>query len=186
MSHVLLPKFVAADDQRRTGVSDTDGLIEEPLSCQFASMARRLAAFSIDFLVYTTLQGGIIVFLLTWIESMQMLSEASLDVAITTVCVTIMWLYYALMECSLRQATPGKMALGIKVVDLRGERVGFLRASARFFAKLLSMVGFVGFFIIDFTEKKQGLHDMVAGALVIRHPRTSALRNCRGVPKRPR
>ncbi len=79
------------------------------------------------------------------------------------------WLYYALMESSSYQATLGKMALDLKVTDLDKKPVSFLRASARFFGKILSgMILGIGFLMIAFTEKKQGLHDKLAGCLVIR------------------
>jgi uncharacterized RDD family membrane protein YckC len=79
------------------------------------------------------------------------------------------WLYYALFESSTWQATLGKKALGLEVTDLEGRRVSFGRASGRFFGKILSfMTIFIGFAMAGFTQKKQALHDMLAGCLVIR------------------
>lgn len=79
------------------------------------------------------------------------------------------WLYYALLESSAWQATLGKKALGLEVTDLVGRRIGFGRATGRFFAKILStLILFIGFFMIGFTSKKQGLHDILAGTLVLR------------------
>ncbi|HVW01248.1 MAG TPA: RDD family protein [Planctomycetaceae bacterium] len=79
------------------------------------------------------------------------------------------WLYEAVMESSKYQATVGKMALGLKVTDLEGRRISFGRASGRYFGKILSaFICFIGFFMAGFTEKKQALHDMLAGALVVR------------------
>ncbi|MGH9735479.1 MAG: RDD family protein [Candidatus Acidiferrales bacterium] len=81
----------------------------------------------------------------------------------------INWLYYALFESSAWQATIGKKALGLTVTDLEGRRIGFGRATGRFFAKILScIILFIGFFMIGFTSKKQGLHDILAGTLVLR------------------
>jgi uncharacterized RDD family membrane protein YckC len=79
------------------------------------------------------------------------------------------WLYYAFMESSSWQATLGKKALGLEVTDLEGRRVSFGRASGRFFGKILStcILG-IGYIMAGFTEKKQALHDMLAGCLVIR------------------
>ncbi|MBK9732740.1 MAG: RDD family protein [Chitinophagaceae bacterium] len=85
------------------------------------------------------------------------------------ISVTISWLYYALMESSQRQATLGKSALGIKVTDLNGNRISFLNATGRYFGKILSGLIFgIGYIMIIFTEKKQGLHDVLAGTLVVR------------------
>jgi uncharacterized RDD family membrane protein YckC len=81
----------------------------------------------------------------------------------------LQWLYYALMESSAWQATLGKKALGLEVTDLQGNRIGFGRASGRFFGKILSaLILWIGFIMVGFTEKKQGLHDILAGTLVIR------------------
>jgi uncharacterized RDD family membrane protein YckC len=79
------------------------------------------------------------------------------------------WLYYALLESSAWQATLGKKALGLEVTDMQGVRISFGRATGRFFAKIISSIILcIGFIMIGFTEKKQGLHDMIAGTLVIR------------------
>jgi uncharacterized RDD family membrane protein YckC len=79
------------------------------------------------------------------------------------------WVYFAVLESSPWRATLGKKLLGLEVVDLQGNRVSFARASARFFAKILSSMTFlIGFLMAGFTQKKQALHDLVAGCLVIR------------------
>jgi len=79
------------------------------------------------------------------------------------------WLYYALMESSAWQATLGKKALGLYVTDMNGQRVTFGRATGRYFGKLVSgLTLFIGYLMAGFTEKKQALHDMMAGCLVLR------------------
>jgi len=78
------------------------------------------------------------------------------------------WLYYALMESSARGATLGKMALGLRVTSLGGERIGFGRATGRYFGKFVSSILFIGYIMAAFTAQKQALHDMMAGCLVIR------------------
>ena len=78
------------------------------------------------------------------------------------------WLYYALLESSSWQGTVGKKLLGLKVTDPNGNRISFGRATGRYFAKILSgMICFIGFVMVAFTERKQGLHDMLAGTLVL-------------------
>ena len=77
------------------------------------------------------------------------------------------WLYFALMESSRYQGTVGKQALKLVVTDENGDRIGFGRATGRYFAKILSaMIIFVGFMMVGWTQRKQGLHDFVAGTLV--------------------
>ena len=79
------------------------------------------------------------------------------------------WLYEALMESSSYQATLGKMIFGMKVTDLNGNRISFGRATGRHFAKWLSgMILGIGYIMVGFTERKQGLHDLLAGTLVRR------------------
>jgi uncharacterized RDD family membrane protein YckC len=79
------------------------------------------------------------------------------------------WIYYALLESSVWQATIGKKLLGLKVTDLAGNRISFARASGRFFGKILSgMILGIGFLMAGFTQRKQALHDILAGCLVLR------------------
>jgi uncharacterized RDD family membrane protein YckC len=81
----------------------------------------------------------------------------------------VKWLYYALLESSAWQATLGKKALGLMVTDLEGHRISFGRATGRYFAKIISaLILCIGFMMAGFTERKQALHDMIAGTLVIR------------------
>lgn len=78
------------------------------------------------------------------------------------------WLYYAIMESSNKQATFGKVVMSIRVTDLDGNKISFGKASARYFAKILSTLFFyIGYIMAAFTEKKQALHDMLVGCLVV-------------------
>ena len=80
------------------------------------------------------------------------------------------WLYFAGMESSERQATFGKAAMSLRVTNLEGRRLSFGHATGRFFAKMISgMIPLgIGYIMAGFTEKKQALHDMIAGTLVLR------------------
>jgi uncharacterized RDD family membrane protein YckC len=76
--------------------------------------------------------------------------------------------YFTVMESSSRQATLGKMALGIVVTDIDGKRISFGRAVGRNLSKIISMIIlYIGYFMIAFTQKKQGLHDIMANCLVV-------------------
>lgn len=80
----------------------------------------------------------------------------------------VSWLYFALMESSVLQGTLGKLALGIRVTNMDGQRISFLRATGRYFAKILSVMTFlVGFLMVAWTQRKQGLHDLLAQTLVL-------------------
>ena len=77
------------------------------------------------------------------------------------------WLYEALLRSSSWQGTIGKRLLSLRVTDLGGNRISIARATGRFFGKFLSrMIMDIGFIMVAFTERKQGLHDMLAGTLV--------------------
>jgi len=86
------------------------------------------------------------------------------------------WIYFAVMESSVWQGTVGKKLLNIHVADLQGDRVTFMRASGRFFGgRLLLHVPYAGglYFTVDcicagVTSRKQALHDLMAGCLVLR------------------
>lgn len=76
--------------------------------------------------------------------------------------------YFAGFESSSWQATPGKRALGMIVVDTNGARISFGKAVGRYFAKILSgLILLIGYIMIAFTERKQGLHDLMLGTLVV-------------------
>lgn len=76
--------------------------------------------------------------------------------------------YFAWFHASTHQATPGKMAIGIKVTRGDGEIIGFWRGVGRYFASFLStlLLG-VGYFITPFTRRKQALHDLMCDTLVV-------------------
>ena len=88
---------------------------------------------------------------------------------IALISLVVDWLYYAFTESSPWQGTIGKKALGLRVTDLAGNRISFGRATGRFFARIISgLTLLIGFIMAGFTEKKQALHDIIAGCLVIR------------------
>jgi uncharacterized RDD family membrane protein YckC len=78
-------------------------------------------------------------------------------------------IYEPLMLSSKYQATLGMMVINLKIVDTNLRPIGFLRAFLRLLAQIISQIIFyIGYLMIAFTEKKQGLHDMMVGTLVIR------------------
>ncbi|MFV8835368.1 RDD family protein [Aquisalimonas sp.] len=86
-----------------------------------------------------------------------------------TMNLAVGWLYWAGMHSSSYQATVGKMLMGMKVTDLQGERISFARATGRYFAEILSgLLLMIGYIMVAFTRRKQGLHDKIAGTLVVR------------------
>jgi len=81
----------------------------------------------------------------------------------------IAWLYYALLESSTWQGTIGKKIAGISVCDMEGKRISFWRASSRYFMHILSNITMlIGYIMPVFTEKKQTLHDIVSGCVLVK------------------
>lgn len=78
------------------------------------------------------------------------------------------WLYYALQEASRAQATIGKRLFGIRVYSLREERISFLRASERFWSKLLSgLILGAGFLMVLSNSNRRALHDVLSKTQVL-------------------
>lgn len=76
--------------------------------------------------------------------------------------------YFVLQESSDAQATLGKRLVGIKVTDLQGQRLTRLHALGRWVSHLLCYFTlYIGYVMAAFTDRKQGLHDMVASTLVV-------------------
>jgi uncharacterized RDD family membrane protein YckC len=81
----------------------------------------------------------------------------------------INWLYEAFMTSSSKQATLGHMVLHMKVVDSNGQRLSFGRATGRHFCKLLNnLTLYIGWLMVGFTQRKQGLHDLIVGTYMIK------------------
>ncbi len=80
----------------------------------------------------------------------------------------VAWSYFAIMESNRTQGTLGKLALGIKVTDLDGRKISFDKATGRFFGRIVStLILLAGYIMAAFTERRQALHDRMAGTLVV-------------------
>lgn len=83
-------------------------------------------------------------------------------------------IYFIVMEAGSKNATLGKQIIGIKVVTTNGTPITFQDALVRNLCKILSAVLLlIGFIMVAFSVKKQGLHDLIAGTLVIKDPEKS-------------
>jgi uncharacterized RDD family membrane protein YckC len=154
----------------------------------YAGLGRRIVAFIVD-LILILLLDAVAVAVLGLFRGLQNLyfffvQHAPVD-SLTTegtsaalfgsiiasygiVIIVIPWLYYAGFESSRSQATPGKLLMRIVVTDLDGNKPSFARVTLRHFAKFIStLVIFLGFLMIGLTNKRQGLHDKIAGCLVL-------------------
>ncbi len=153
----------------QTQSSGQSGTLNSP---QHGGFWRRFAALVLDSFIV----NGIVIFIVGILAlslGPDLFNNASLMTALVIVIVTLIiifsWIYFAAMESSTRQRTLGKMALGIRVVDLAYNRIGFWKASGRHFGKFVSgaIPLFIGFAMAGFTKRKQALHDLMSGCLVI-------------------
>jgi uncharacterized RDD family membrane protein YckC len=66
-------------------------------------------------------------------------------------------------------ATPGKMALGLKVVRPGGSKIDAGRAIGRYFSKLLSaIILYIGYIMAGFDSQKRALHDIICDTRVVK------------------
>lgn len=78
-------------------------------------------------------------------------------------------IYYAFLNSSSKQATWGKQALKIKVIDINGERITLYKGVVRAISEYLSfIILFIGYFMMLWDDKKQTLHDKIASTLVVK------------------
>lgn len=84
------------------------------------------------------------------------------------VSILLGWSYYATYEASSRRATPGKQVAGLIVTDLNGRTLTFNVASRRYWARVLTWLTLgLGYLLVFTTKRKQTLHDLVAGTVVV-------------------
>ncbi len=135
----------------------------------YAGFWRRLVAIIIDGIILS-IAGSIIRYGI--LGPVLSISTGGFAPSYELVSLVISWLYFTLLEASSHQATLGKMAMGIAVTDMDGRRISWGRANARYWSKYLStFILMIGWLMAGFTAKKQALHDMIAGTLVVKRER---------------
>ncbi|MFM1770422.1 MAG: hypothetical protein RJA22_2951 [Verrucomicrobiota bacterium] len=167
--HEGLPGWVAIGQVLRPAASMPFPAAAPAQARPYAGFWLRVVAFIIDnLLLYVVYQ--VVLFTLNFGVSVSD-SAALLVAGVMGFFINILgsWLYHALMESSAKQATLGKMALGLIVTDMQGQRLTFGRATGRYFGSLLSsFLLCIGYLMCVWTERKQCLHDIMAGTLVVR------------------
>jgi uncharacterized RDD family membrane protein YckC len=169
---VAEPELQPADPTNRPGyiasnVGSPNGTAAA-VATVYAGFWLRVAAASVDLILISIVNFGIGVIL-----GVAVAGSPSSANTVTTIAGLIGFgvglLYYPIMESSDSQATFGKRAVGIKVTDLYGRRISFGRALGRHVAQGVCWLTLgLGYLMASFTERKQALHDMIAGTLVVR------------------
>ncbi|NJO53062.1 MAG: RDD family protein [Leptolyngbyaceae cyanobacterium RM2_2_4] len=147
---------------------------ESNLEYDYVGLASRIVAWLFDSILVIQLFNDIL--LITIVSPFLSSNENSIDVTTFRQLFTIYrylifgWLYFAFMESSPLQGTLGKAIIGVRVVDMQGRRISFLKATGRYFGKIFLMIFtlYVSCLVVAFTKKRQALHDMLIGSLVIR------------------
>jgi len=190
---LLMPPPAVAIDAVQTGpavhaspyappTADVDaasGFNPDATDIVYAGFWRRYLAFFVDGLLVGIAYYTVYIALIFALGLSSSLMGGSSDAALrgqmmlfgllsTASYVVISGLYYVLQESSAAQATLGKRLLGIKVTDNQGNRLSRMHALGRWASHLVSYATFyIGYLMAGFTERKRGLHDMVAGTLVV-------------------
>ncbi len=132
-------------------------------NAKYARFGRRFAALMVDSII-VIFMGGILGFIIDFVYNMNGWSKSNIGFLFLILFFVLLIMYEAVMMSSFRQATIGKIAFGMIVTDLNGNRISFDKALIRAIAS--NIIPFYWITIL-FTEKKQGLHDFIAGTLVI-------------------
>jgi uncharacterized RDD family membrane protein YckC len=141
-------------------------ILDAPVAAQrnlkYAGFWIRVGAYLLDGIIL-----GVINFFMGLMSSSDYSMFGSTNVILSLVQLCIGVVYFSAMESSTRQATLGKMAVGIKVGDANGAQISFGNALGRYFAKILSaLILGIGFMMVGWDPKNQGLHDRLADTYV--------------------
>ena len=132
-------------------------LPEQP---RYAGFWIRLLAYILDAIVL-----GAITYPLIRVLSSMGIGDSSSNI----LSIAISWMYFAVFESSEWMASPGKKVLGLIVTDEQGMKISIGRATRRYLAKIVSgLILGIGFIMVAFTARKQGLHDKIFHTLVLR------------------
>jgi len=158
------------------GITD----VAEP---EYAGFWLRFGAWVIDYVILMvpftiiSLSMGLGAVMNTFFKQMETDRSAAITAyaeavqPITLVLLVLGFIYYAFFESSKWQATPGKMAVGIRVTDSDGRRISVGRAAGRNAVRLVNAFSFlipmVFYIVAAFTQRKQGVHDLLAGTYVL-------------------
>jgi Predicted membrane protein/domain len=167
-------RFCQACGKDSGGAGDADGFetrTPPARDARYGGFWRRVAASVIDGFV---LAGLSILLVVVGTAALMMSSDPEgaatrYGVVYYIASYVAAWLYFAFTHSGTHQASLGKRALGIKVTDLEGRRISFARATGRYFAYLVTSIVTlcIGLLMAAFTRRRQALHDIIAGTLVV-------------------
>lgn len=134
----------------------------------YAGFWVRFAAMVVDTVIFQTIFIILVIILVVFVPSV--IENELIKNVIIGVYGLCFFLYYVLTQSGAHQATIGKRLAGLRVVRSTDmSRISIGRSIGRELAKIISYAMFmIGFIMAGFTTKKQGLHDMMAGTVVVK------------------
>ena len=160
---------------------------QEAITVDYAGFWIRLAAYLIDFVLLSLVMFIIVVVSGSYLEDSTGPNQPIVPIAVETGTADraraiaaigyILPIVYMIGFWTWRGQTPGKMALGIKIVRTDGYPIGFARSILRYVGYIISgLMLMLGYVWIAFDPKKQGIHDKIARTYVVRLPQKTARR----------
>lgn len=151
--------------------------MEAPVFFRYANFGQRLVALILDSLIVGALEAATVAVMYTLVIGLGYLAGDVGGALVFTLlawvmtpalCLAVAVIYFLKGETGLDQGTIGKRVMGIKVVTLQGGTISGGQSVGRLFSRFFSSLFFcLGYFLALFTEKKQALHDMIAGTIVV-------------------
>jgi uncharacterized RDD family membrane protein YckC/Tfp pilus assembly major pilin PilA len=155
-----------ADVDAGESLSHHANVLPENAAGLYGGFWMRVAAHLLDSLIVSVV---LVVLFMMFGLSLRQGPPSAMPALLMFVLAVAIWVYFPLWESSAKQASPGKMALGLIVTDEHGNRLGFWHAFGRFAGKIVSgMIFNIGYMMAGWTGRKQALHDLMAGTFVVR------------------
>ena len=145
---------------------EMENILDTPESAErkldYAGFWIRVAALIIDSIILYAIN-----FVLIFAVGLDFIANPNALISYYAITIISYLVYFASFESSSRQGTPGKMAVGIKIGNSKGEPISFANALGRYFAKFLSgLILGIGYLMAGWDDKKQSLHDKLANTYV--------------------
>lgn len=171
----------ASESAVNAGMQDPPADPQTSGSVAYATFGQRFLAYWVDYAILFLIISGILVLLgmsplksfsaQTVEEAMKLSSQYAGPSVLISFLVGLVYNVY--FWVNRQGATPGKKLLGIQIVKENGSKFGYPGAVGRTLAGALSYLTLlvlfgIGYLMIGWTKKKQALHDMISGTLVVR------------------
>jgi uncharacterized RDD family membrane protein YckC len=164
-------KTAAMDDYKEARevaeLRELFGFKKEIIIQYYGSFDQRLMASALDWLFVSGVCIILTLIIALFVSDKDLRLPIALSLFVTVPFIKL--IYHIVMECSAKRATYGKLIIGIKVCDMDGKQLSFIRSAWRNTAKIFSALpAFLGYAFIFFNKQQQSMHDMLAGTVVMK------------------